>query len=160
MKKKLTYTQALSKAMALCSLSEQCSSDIRDKVINWGINTDEADKIISLLKSENFINDSRYACAYCRDKHNFNGWGRIKISYNLRKKGFGQTVIDEAFESIDYDKYDDRVSSLLKSKLRVISGKDLMKTKAALYRYGISRGFEPEIVMRHINKLLGNKYEE
>lgn len=160
MKKNLTYTQALSKAMALCSLSEQCSSDIRDKVLNWGINPDDADKIISCLKSENFINDSRYARAYCRDKHNFNGWGKIKISYNLRKKGFGQATIDDAFESIDYSEYDDKISSLLKSKLRTINGKDYLKTKAALYRYGISRGFEPGIVMQHINELLGNRYEE
>lgn len=160
MKKDLTYPQALSKAMALCSLSEQCSSDIRDKVMNWGISPDDADKIISLLKSENFINDSRYARAYCRDKHNFNGWGKIKISYNLRKKGLGQAIIDDAFENIDYGEYDDKISSLLKSKLRTVKGKDYIKTKAALYRYGISRGFEPDIVMRHVNKLLGNKDEE
>lgn len=160
MKKNLTYTQALSKAMALCSLSEQCSYDIKSKVTDWGIDNDDADKIISRLQSENFINDSRYARAFCRDKHKFNGWGKIKISYNLRKKGFGQTTIDDAFESIDYDEYDDKISSLLKSKLRTISGRDFMKTKAALYRYGISRGFEPDIVMRHINKLMVNKDEE
>lgn len=159
MKKELTYEQALSKAMALCSLSEQCSSDIKVKILGWGITPGNADKIVSCLKSENFINDARYSRAYCRDKHTFNGWGKIKITYNLRKKGFRQTDIDEALESIDPDQYDNKISSLLKLKLHTLKGKDCIKTKAALYRYGISRGFEPDIIMRHINIMLGDRDE-
>ena len=146
--------------MALCSLSEQCTFDINAKLKDWGIAPDDAVKILDYLQTENFINNNRYANAYCRDKYNFKGWGKIKMKYNLQKKGFRQAIIDDAFESIDSSLYDEKIAALLKSKLRTINGKDYIKTKAALYRYGISRGFESDIILRHINNMLDNINDE
>ena len=50
--KTLTYEQALSRAAALCSGSEHCSSDIHKKLLLWGLSPTQAEKAIAFLKKE------------------------------------------------------------------------------------------------------------
>ena len=65
------------------------------------------DAIIDRLKHERYLDNERYARAYCRDKLRFNGWGRIKIGYMLRGKGIEQEFIDAALADIDEEQYAD-----------------------------------------------------
>ena len=53
------FKSSLNKAMHLCSRREYCISDIKNKLQTWGINKSESDKIISVLKKENIINEIR-----------------------------------------------------------------------------------------------------
>ena len=80
MNKKNGLKTALNRAMALCASREYCSADIRSKLESWGICTTEAEKIISGLIREMFLDDSRYAHAFVRDKFKYNKWGRMKIA--------------------------------------------------------------------------------
>lgn len=157
-KKKHTYNrdQALYRVAAICSKGEQCSGDIRAKLENWDLQEKEISDIIAYLKAEKYLDDDRYARAYCRDKAKFEGWGRIKIIYNLRHKGVAATTIDDAILAIDDDDYRERLYGLLKAKARTLQGKDTYKAKASLYRFAASRGFESDLIFPAINKILGD----
>ena len=96
---------ALSKAMALCAAYEYCSSDIRSRLNSWGINSVDADKIISELIREQFVNDTRYALAFVKDKYNHNKWGKVKIAAGLRLKKINEETIVRALDEIDEDQY-------------------------------------------------------
>ncbi len=50
------------------------------KLSLWGIENDDAEKIIEILIKENFINEARFAAAFVRDKFKYNKWGKIKIA--------------------------------------------------------------------------------
>jgi len=152
----MDYRQALNKSAALCSRKEYCSSDIRKKLVNWDLSDDEVDKAIDWLKQEKFIDDGRYAGYYVKDKFVFNGWGRIKIRYQLRAKGIESSLIEIAMEQIDEGDYLGKMAELLHSKVRRIKNKDKWQTKAALARFAQSRGFEPDIVFRAIDNLLND----
>jgi regulatory protein len=146
--------QALNKAAALCSASEKCADDIRQKLITWDILPDDATKIIDQLKREKFIDHERFTSFYVRDKFKFNKWGRIKIRYELRKKGIETTIINDALDSIDEETYLDALETILKAKHRQSAKADAMQQKAALVRFGASRGFEPDLCFRVAERVL------
>ena len=152
----MDYRQALNKAAALCSRKEYCSADIQKKLVNWDLSEEEVDKALKWLIDEKFIDDERYAGYYVRDKFRFNGWGRIKIRFQLRGKHITSSLIDEALEQINEEDYIEKLAELLHSKKRQIKNKDVWQTKAALARYAQSRGFEPDVVFRQIDQILND----
>ncbi|WP_430816690.1 regulatory protein RecX [Carboxylicivirga sp. RSCT41] len=152
----MDYRQALNKAAALCSRKEYCTADIQKKLVNWDLTEEEVGKALEWLSGEKFIDDKRYAAYYVRDKFRFNGWGRIKIRYQLRGKQITSSVIDEALEQIDEGEYLKMLAELLHSKKRSVKNKDAWQKKAALARFAQSRGFEPDVVFSMIDEVLND----
>jgi len=88
MAESLLFETALKKAMALCAGREYCRSDIRQKLSTWSIDATDAEKIISKLVIEKFIDEERYCTAFVRDKFRYNKWGRVKIASALKMKKY------------------------------------------------------------------------
>ena len=101
----LTTAQAMNRAAALCSRSEQAPADIRVKLLQWGLSADEASHVLDQLTSQGFIDEQRYAQAFVNDRFAFNGWGRVKIAHQLRLKGISSELINEAMNLLDEEKY-------------------------------------------------------
>ena len=70
--------------MALCAGREMCLSDIRRKLILWGVKSDDTDNILNLLIQGKFIDEKRYAAAFVKDKFRYNKWGKIKIGAGFK----------------------------------------------------------------------------
>lgn len=152
--KEISYSSALSKMQFICSRQEKCCSDIRKKLENWHLSFDEKDKIIQSLIDDKFLDEKRYTGFYVRDKYKFNKWGRIKISHHLKQKQIPEYIIMEAFDSISEKLYEENLEEILASKLRSTREEDLYKLKAKLYRFAQSRGFESNLILRYIEKLV------
>ena len=116
MAKTLTPPEALHRAAALCSASEHCIADIRQKLTRWGIGNNDAQSIVDRLVQERFIDENRYAVAFAKDKFRFSGWGRIKIRYTLQQKQISDSDIAEALAVIDEGQYTARLLDLLKTR--------------------------------------------
>ena len=58
MAKTLTPPEALHRAAALCSSSEHCITDIREKLSRWGIGELDARTIVERLVQERFIDET------------------------------------------------------------------------------------------------------
>lgn len=71
MAKTLTPPEALHRSAALCSSSEHCIADIREKLSRWGIGEPDARTIVERLVQERFIDEGRYAIAFAKDKFRF-----------------------------------------------------------------------------------------
>lgn len=141
----------LDKAMNYCSRSEHCIEDIRQKLWNWKVPVEEHDKIITTLVENNFINESRYAIAFVKDKFRFNHWGRIKIRMMLKAKKIGTATIDDALSCIDEEEYIDVLKSLVESESKKIKAATDYERKAKLLRYVAGRGFEPSLASELIS---------
>ncbi|MFI3240559.1 MAG: regulatory protein RecX [Bacteroidales bacterium] len=161
-KREITPTDALSKVAFACSTAEYCSYDIRIKLQRWGLNSNEISTIIDHLIDENYINDTRYAIAFSRDKYRFDGWGRIKIRYKLRTKQLSSEDITAALAAIDDNEYIERLQSIIDSKHRSISNRDYtsIEQRNAIYKYCISRGFEHEYISRELRNLKFENLED
>jgi regulatory protein len=140
------FKTALSKAMALCSRREYCSEDIRAKLYSRGIGENDTGKIISALVKENFLNENRYAEAFVKDKFRYNKWGKVKIRANLRLKKIHTDIINSALNSIDNDLYKKTLEEMLNIHRRSVKAKNQYDLKGKLLRYGLSKGFESELL--------------
>ena len=134
MAKTLTPPEALHRAAALCSSSEHCITDIREKLSRWGIG-------------------ERYAIAFAKDKFRFSGWGRIKIRYALQQKRIGNNDIVNALSLIDEEAYTTLLADLLEKKSRSINDEDVEVRRSKLLRFAASRGFETELVFRILKEI-------
>ena len=147
----MTTETAYTKASALCATREHCCFDIREKLLNWGIDDETSKKIISRLVEEKFIDESRYAQFYARDKFKFNGWGKQKMIWTLRLKKIPEKIIQTAIETIDPDDYENKLLYLLQEKSKKTKEKDTVKKRAALIRFAQSKGFETDEIIRIMN---------
>ena len=154
MRKNISPENALHRAAALCSRSEQAEADIRKKLTSWGIVPGDAEKIISRLIEEKYLDEMRYAHAFVRDKFRFGGWGRIKIAYAMRQKHISADCIADALTEIDETEYFNSLLHALKSKLLAIAGKEPFQQRAALFRFAASRGFEPQTIGKAISSIM------
>ncbi|HNR42720.1 MAG TPA: regulatory protein RecX [Bacteroidales bacterium] len=153
MNKKNGLKTALNRAMALCASREYCSADIRSKLESWGICTTEAEKIISGLIREKFLDDSRYAHAFVRDKFKYNKWGRMKIAAGLRQKKIAEEIIRNALGEIDEARYMDMIRETLNLHRKSVRAKNQYELRGKLLRYGLSKGFENHFLYDILNDL-------
>ena len=144
---------ALSKAMAICSRQELCCEDIRNKLLLWGMGNNDAGKIIEILQNENFINESRYAAAFVRDKFKYNKWGKVKIAAHLKSKKIASDIITNALDSIDHDQYINLLRGLIENHKKTVRDKNQYDLKAKLLRYGLSKGFESSLLYDILNEM-------
>ena len=147
------YKAALNKAMAQCSRREFCRSDIRTKLEEWGVSSDDSEKIISELVKENFINDQRFSSAFVRDKFNYNKWGKVKISAHLKAKKISGDILKSALDSIDNETYIKTINELISSRRKSVKSKNRYDLKAKLLRYGLSKGFESYLLYDILNDI-------
>ena len=143
----------LNKASAQCSRRELCCEDIRVKLSQWGVEKDDAEKIIKTLIRENFINESRYAEAFVKDKFKYNKWGKVKISAHLGAKKIPQDIISNALGSIDNEHYTRIVRGIIEGHRKTVKAKNQYDLKAKLLRYGLSKGFESSLLYDILNDL-------
>lgn len=153
MSKNISPAEALHKAAALCSGKECCIYDIREKLTRWNISDKDKNSIINRLIAEKFIDEARYCTAFVKDKFRFSGWGRIKISYNLKMKGLDTYNILTALQEIPENEYKDMLLSLLISKNKTIKSDDEYDRKSKLFRFAASRGFENEFIRQCLKQL-------
>jgi regulatory protein len=143
---------ALNKVMALCASREYCSEDIRIKLDSWGVKVPDAINIINKLTKENFINDKRYSEAFVKDKYHHNKWGKVKIASHLKAKNISSELIESALASLDNDHYKQTIKDILVSHRKFIKAKNQYDLKGKLLRYGLSKGFESNILYDILNE--------
>jgi Uncharacterized protein conserved in bacteria len=153
MSEKALFKIALEKAMAQCSRREYCCDDIRNKLFLWGVNNNDIGKILGILINDNFINESRYATAFVRDKFKYNKWGRVKIAAHLRGKKLPPDIINSALDLIDNNLYTKLLQELIETHRKSVRAKNQYDLKAKLLRYGLSKGFESSLLYDILNDL-------
>lgn len=150
----MDYQTALNKATSLCVASEKCEYDLKEKLDKWSVDVSDVIKIIEQLKKDDFINEKRYCNAFVKDKFKFNRWGKTKIVFMLRQKGISNQSIESAIDNIDTDEYISVLTDILSAKHKTIKDKDPYQTKAKLYNFAVSRGFENEVIKEVIKRIL------
>lgn len=137
-----TFDKAFERAARLCAGSEHCAWDIRHKLYEWGVAKVDADTIIERLYDDNYINDERFARAYCIDRLRFSHWGRIKITAMLQRMGIPDIAIQYGLEQIDQQEYREVMEHVIVQKDKTMDENDTYKRHMKLMRFATSRGFE------------------
>ena len=153
-KRIISPEEALSRLQNLCSTHEKCTGDVREKLRQWNINADEKEKIISRLIKDKFVDDTRFAGFFVRDKQRINKWGKEKIRYALAHKGLSKEIIDEALLSLPVENFEDSLRELLQRKSRELSKYEPYEKKNRLIRFAVQRGFDYDLIFRLVDEFL------
>lgn len=153
-KKKLTPNQATIKAQLSCAYQERCQQEMRDKLYEWGLHSNDVENIIANLISDNFLNEERFAKAFAGGKFRIKKWGRVKIKIELKKRKISDYCIKKGMQEIDEDEYIKTLKSILVKKLKENpKGKQHVRNYKAV-QYAMSRGFEGDLVWETIKEVI------
>ena len=148
----LNFEQGLQRAAGLCCQSEHCVADITEKLLRWGISREDANRIVDRLIDEKYIDESRYAIAYVRDKVRFSHWGRVKIKSMLRMLRISEPDISNAFDLFDEDEYLAVLEGVIETKRRSLPEADSYTSRVKLIRFALQRGFEMHEITKFISE--------
>ncbi|MFR9651080.1 MAG: regulatory protein RecX [Rikenellaceae bacterium] len=155
-----TAEQALSSLMALCARGERSSGDAYRLMTQWGVDREEQEAVVQRLIEERFIDNSRYAKAFVRDKMAFNGWGERKIAMELSRKGVSREIIERELAEIDSEQSNEQLRRILTAKMGSVKYKDRRDLQGKLIRFAISRGYSTGVVYGVVNQIIGEIEEE
>lgn len=152
--KEKTEQEMLHRTAAYCSGTERCISEVKKKLAPAELPEDAIQRIINRLQEEKFIDEERYTRYFVNDKLRFNKWGRIKINYELQKKGISGILRDQALSNIDEEEYKKTLFDLIKAKIRITRSSSPYDLRMKLLRFAAGRGFESNISANCIKQLI------
>ncbi len=142
----------LSKTQSYCAYQERCKQEVKNKLLNYGLSSENNEFIIKKLVEDNFINEKRYAILFTNGKFRIKKWGKQKIKYELKKKEIPAIYINEAISKIDDTEYLKTLEYILNKKQKTLKEHDKYKLKNKLVAYAISKGFEQELIWNILKK--------
>lgn len=152
-----TPDQAIPKIKQYCAYQERCHAEVRDKLYSYGLYKKEVEPIISLLITENYLNEERFAIIYAGGKFRMNQWGKVKIKQALRVKQVSDYCIKKALKEIDETDYQKTFRKLTEQKLKTIrSEKNIFVKKRKLQDYLLQKGYESGLISEML-KILSDK---
>lgn len=146
-KRDKTPEEAFESLCRLCARAEKASGDALRLMRGWGLDEAQSRGVLDRLLRERFIDDSRYAAAFVREKMRFSGWGAYKIRSALAAKRIDKSVIDGAlreFGPSGRESTAERLRGQLIRRMRTVRRDDPRKLRAALMRYALSLGYDYE----------------
>lgn len=122
-------------------------------MISWGLEAEDADKAVHYLIENKFVDDSRFASYFVRDRLKFNKWGRVKIRFALRQKHIDEGIVTDCLSKIDPLQYDEILDELIQNKIKSIGSISTAANKAKLLRFAAQRGFSSSEIFASIDRL-------
>jgi len=152
--KKISTDEAKQKIYRYCAYQERTHQDVKNKLYEMGLRTDDVDAILTNLITEGYLNEERFAKAFAGGKFRIKSWGRIKIIHELEARGLTKNCIQSGMKEIDDADYLKTLKVVLIKKASLIKGEDVFVKRDKLAAYAIQKGFEPEMVWLHVKEIM------
>lgn len=156
-RKNLSIVEARQKIYAYCAYQERTHLEARNKLFQFGLNSNEVDELISQLIIEGYLNEERFAKAYAGGKFRLKKWGRVRIIHELEARGLTSNCIRAGMKEIEEIDYINTLTSLLAKKAILLGDKDFLTKRDKLAKYAIQKGFESELVWKYIKTLVNDQ---
>ena len=141
------FSKARDRAIRFLSYRARSREEVRERLSinkNEDYSDETIERVIDLMAKYGYIDDSKFAVSYIKDKTNINGFGSIRIKHELKEKGVSRETIDHAYDQLDIDEVEVALSVLEKKIKNGIS--DNAKENNKVYEFLIRRGFSHEII--------------
>ena len=153
-KRPKTAEQALTSLMRLCARAERSSGDAMRLMATWMVPEADRQGVLQRLIKDRFIDDSRYAEAFVREKSNLSAWGEYKIRTALRRKGIADNIINSALQQMPTEQNLERLTERLRRKMRTIKYDTTYQLKTKLIRHALSLGFTMDDVLKCVEDVM------
>ena len=147
--------KVLERLQRQCARAEYCPSDVYRKALRaLDGDAEAAARIVASLVKDRFVDEARYASAFAREKSSLQGWGAVKIRFQLRGKGIPDEVIAEALREVDPEKAASRLDRLAAERYRRLQGDPQCRLK--LLKNLLSRGYGYDEVEQAVSRVMKN----
>lgn len=153
-KRPKTAEQALTSLMRLCARAERSSGDAMRLMATWMVPEADRQGVLQRLIKDRFIDDSRYAEAFVREKSNLSAWGEYKIRTALRRKGIADDIINGTLQQMPTEQNLERLTERLRRKMRTIKYDTTYQLKTKLIRHALSLGFTMDDVLKCVEEVM------
>lgn len=151
---RITPVQALAKIQKYCAYQERSHREVKNKLFEYGLFTNEVEEMMSNMINDNFLNEERFARAFAGGKFRMKKWGKIKITHELEGHGLTSNCIHRGLQEISSSDYKKTLVSILKRKAAEVKENNLFSKRNKVARFAIGRGFEPELVWEVVKEML------
>lgn len=161
-RKVLTPEQAHVKIRHYCAFQERTHQEVKQKLSGYGLSWSVANELLSKLIEEGFLNEERFARAFAGGRFRMKGWGKRKITAELKKRGISDYSIRAALrEEIPQEAYEACAGKILAKKWSSLKGPGNTEyvKQSKTRQYMLSRGFENDIINRAMKFFLNGKAE-
>ena len=133
-------------AQRFTAYRERSPKEVADKLREWDAPQEAIDRILTDLMEDKFLDENRFARAFCHDKFLINKWGKRRIELELRKHNLSYETIQQGLDYINQEAYDSTLERLARSKWAKIKDKDVYKKKQKTAAYLTQKGFETDLI--------------
>jgi regulatory protein len=153
-KKSLSVSDALTRIYSYCASQERSHQQVKNKLYEFGLSTDEMNELLTKMITEGFLNEERFAKAFAGGKFRIKKWGRLKIIRELESYGLTKKCVQRGVDEIDLSDYRKTLKGLLQKKAKQTEEDNLFKKRDKVARYAIGKGYEPEMVWEMVKELI------
>lgn len=153
MSKRVGKTTALEKLQKYCAYQDRCHQEVRWKLLELGMYGDDLEEIIADLIMENFLNEERFARSYARGKFRMKGWGKMKITRELKQRQVSAYCIKKGLSEIDNEIYEQKLYQLLEKKNKTLRDKNIFTRRKKLFNYAYQKGYESFLIQKCLQTL-------
>ena len=141
-------------ALKIIEKSYKSKKEMREKLLAKGFTNDIINSVLNFLEEYKFIDDTKYATLYIKDK--IKNQGRNKIKYSLIKKGLSENIIEENLECIDKEYEKEQALSIAIKRYEILKKRedDKYKLSQKLFRFLATKGYDFECCSEIVKKVV------
>lgn len=149
--KKYSFLEAKAKIESWCAYQERSPYETEKKLYELGLDAEDTSVLLAALISTNFLNEERFAQAFCSGKFRIKKWGKLKIVQHLKQHRISSYSIQKGLEEIDDADYFLSIESLIERKTDELKKeKNTWTKRAKIIRFLQSRGYEMEYIQERM----------
>jgi regulatory protein len=148
--KQTKHKYVYEKARRYCAYQERCVWELKNKLFEWKVRPEVAQKIINTLEEENYLNEERFARVFAGGKFRIKKWGRNKIMSELRARRIPELIVQIGLEEIDEYEYERTLRTLIEKKSKDFDNPKSAVNRNKIYKFAQSRGFERNLILKYL----------
>ncbi len=139
---------AFNSAVRYLSLRARSTKEIEDYLAKKGFVDNVISQTILRLTELNFLNDEEFGKSFARSRQQYKGKSKYFISYELKRKG----ISDDVINTVSKNAQDDFITAkaFVERKKRIYSHLDKFQFKEKMMRLLQSRGFSFDVIKKAV----------
>jgi len=143
-------------ALTLLDYRARSQKELERRLREKGYAEDVVAVVLAQLEQVDLVNDERFASEWVASRLSGRPMGRMRMAWELRRKGIASEIVDEALAPVDEEKEFEMALELAEGKLGGARPKD-PDVKRRLAGFLQRRGFHWGTVSRVLDRLTGDE---
>lgn len=154
--KGLSVEEAKRKMEHFCAYQDRCYKEVTLKLKSLGMFQEAIEYILMHLAQNKYIDETRFAQSFCRGKHRYQKWGRIRIERELKMRDISVYNIKIGMKEIEKE-YLTNFYEYAEKKWNEIRETTIDKKKKKWFDYFLRKGYETSLILDALNDIENNE---